>query len=638
MKKVAGAFERFGKLAAQKNWGMGDTFRALPILDGFESPTKVKQIWLPDLTIDYSFKEVPRYDRCTTCHLGIDRPALTKESLASLGDLKENERLTGKLVKAKELLERRADPVKDDWFSKLKYNLFGPSYKDLGFDPDDLPGERKANIGFLGLLMLACVVVGAGSLGLLARSARLGMQSLIAGVVLTVVCSGAMALFAPRDPVIKTVALNEGQVSQYAAHPRLDLFVDNNSPHGMEKFGCTICHGGQGSATEFVLASHTPNNVIQSEDWKNVHGWSHSEFWDFPMFSKRFVESSCVKCHHQMTDLISHGSKQEAPKLMRGYNLVKENGCFGCHEIAGLKSGRAVGPDLRLEPAPALDLLSAAEQDRIRSDPANPPGSLRKVGPSLRRLAEKTNETWVRKWVSDPRGFRPDTKMPHFYGLSTNTPGVLPDAQKAFPTTEIHSIAHYLLSESKANLEGKDFYRDMLLNGRQNINALQTTLTDPKMGISDKERKELLDASRRFADLALLANPLEARAINAESLRQHQLQDRIGELQRRLADLRNRGSSADDLKPTLTEIAGAAAELKLVTANWFGQPSQYRSPSKSSVRTVPSSQCPKSRGMSRSAGVFSPRRAVSPAMRMREPRKPTARSSRLLARQTLVRS
>ena len=62
------------------------------------------------------------------------------------------------------------------------------------------------------------------------------------------------------------------------------------------------------------------------------------------MLSSRFVESSCVKCHHQVTDLIRHGSKEEAPKLLRGYNLVSENGCFGCHEIAGIKGGRASAP------------------------------------------------------------------------------------------------------------------------------------------------------------------------------------------------------------------------------------------------------------------------------------------------------
>ena len=68
------------------------------------------------------------------------------------------------------------------------------------------------------------------------------------------------------------------------------------------------------------------------------------------MLPSRFVESSCLKCHHEVTDLVREGSKEEAPKLLRGFNLVRENGCFGCHEIAGIKSGREVGPDLRLEP------------------------------------------------------------------------------------------------------------------------------------------------------------------------------------------------------------------------------------------------------------------------------------------------
>ena len=153
------------------------------------------------------------------------------------------------------------------------------------------------------------------------------------------------------------------------------------------------------------------------------------------------------------------GNKEEAPKLLRGFNLVRENGCFGCHEIAGIKKGREVGPDLRLEPSPALAWLSPTDQEKAKADPLNPPGTYRKVGPSLRRIAEKTNEEWARRWIQSPRGFRPDTKMPHFYNLSTNNPDVLPDEQKDFPAAEIHSIARYMFAESAGNLEGKDTYR-----------------------------------------------------------------------------------------------------------------------------------------------------------------------------------
>ena len=41
---MTGDFDRFAKLTAQKAWKLGDAFRALPILDGFASPTKIKQI------------------------------------------------------------------------------------------------------------------------------------------------------------------------------------------------------------------------------------------------------------------------------------------------------------------------------------------------------------------------------------------------------------------------------------------------------------------------------------------------------------------------------------------------------------------------------------------------------------------
>src|SRR5206468_2913620 len=99
---------------------------------------------------------------------------------------------------------------------------------------------------------------------------------------------------------------------------------------------------GQPSGTDFKFASHTPNNVAENQRWKKDHSWENIHDWDFPMLPKRFIESSCLKCHHQVTDLIATNHKEEAPKLLRGYNLIRENGCFGCHEIAGTKKGQSV--------------------------------------------------------------------------------------------------------------------------------------------------------------------------------------------------------------------------------------------------------------------------------------------------------
>ncbi len=53
--------------------------RSLPGID-IMPPTKIQQLSLPELTINYNFKEVPRYDRCATCHQGIDRIGYDKDA------------------------------------------------------------------------------------------------------------------------------------------------------------------------------------------------------------------------------------------------------------------------------------------------------------------------------------------------------------------------------------------------------------------------------------------------------------------------------------------------------------------------------------------------------------------------------
>jgi mono/diheme cytochrome c family protein len=386
LKKVAGEFNRFAKAAAQKSWKWGDAIRKLPVIDGFASPVKIQQYTLNEYPIDYSFKYVTRYDRCTTCHLGMERPTFTKAALTGLAHADQQQQ--DKLNTARELVLAQARDPK--------------TREMLGFDSGDLPTQ------------------------------------------------------------VATMDLSKSQVNEYCAHPRLDLFVDANSPHPAEKFGCTSCHAGQGSATDFLFASHVPTNAQQKEEWTKQLGWEANHFWDYPMLAMRFAESACLKCHHQVTDLIRYGNKLEAPKLIKGYELVRENGCFGCHEIAGLKSNREVGPDLRLEPSPPLEAYTPGERAKMLSDAENPPGTMRKVGPSLYRIAEKTNQHWARRWIQAPRGFRPTTKMPHFYGLSNNDPTLtdaLPEDQKEFPDAEITSITYYVFHESQDYLAGTDKYR-----------------------------------------------------------------------------------------------------------------------------------------------------------------------------------
>lgn len=421
-KKVDDKFDAQVKLAITKQWGWGDWFRALPVIDGFASPIKVHQFTIKDVTIDYNFAQVTRFDRCMTCHQAIDKPAFAKGKVQELTRIDSD--YDGKLAEARKIMYERRQALKG------------------------LP--ERASLPKWTALQLTRV---------------------------------------PKTE------LTEARVNEYCAHPRLDLFVGSNSKHPAEKFGCTSCHSGQGSATSFTLASHTPNNSVAKDRWTKEHDWEAIHMWDFPMHPLRFVESSCLKCHHQVTDLIGQDNRNEAPKLMRGYNLIKENGCFGCHEIAGRKAGKQIGPDLRLEGTPPLEDLSPAERTKIESDPETMPGNLRKVGPSLYRVSEKVGRDWTAKWLRSPRGFRPDTKMPHFYGLSNNDEKALEGTgQEKFPDTEIWAATHYLFEASDGYL--KDVAAAHKIDpaawdkAQVQLNALELKVSI-KAKLTDKETKEL---------------------------------------------------------------------------------------------------------------------------------------------------
>lgn len=308
------------------DYGLAETIRALPVIDGFESPVKIKQVVLEDLGLDYNFKHVTRYDRCMTCHLGIDKP---------------------------------------------------------GFSTD------------------------------------------------------------------------HGIKQPFCEHPRLDLYVGAKSPHPVDKFGCTVCHQGQGSATSFDWASHAPADSKQRKAWEEEYGWFFNHFHELPMLPKRFVESSCLKCHHDPYEI------PQAKKLLLGYATVRTMGCFGCHEINGYKDdGTSIGPNLRLA------MSNDSEEARRRAE--------RKIGPNLQRIAQKLDRDFVAKWIRSPVAFSPMTRMPQFYDqLDTgfyesrgpdgefdfSPPAGAGGAESvkarthdlsALATVEIHAITAYLMDQSQA--------------------------------------------------------------------------------------------------------------------------------------------------------------------------------------------
>ncbi len=229
------------------------------------------------------------------------------------------------------------------------------------------------------------------------------------------------------------------------------------SPHSFEKFGCTVCHGGEGLATRLPDA--------------------HEK-----LLPIKLIEAGCGKCHG-----LAGPGIEAAPTYTAGSELLGEKICAGCHLLSGDRKEEFHGPNLQglhskvnkawlagwlKNPRDYLPharmanfLLSKDETDalttflldlkmpgdtatafykereaeqKILSDISDDEldvlvdsgkvvfGQLRclschelngkggSIGPDLSRLSQKTNRSWLSAWLRSPSTYNPQTRMPTF--------------------------------------------------------------------------------------------------------------------------------------------------------------------------------------------------------------------------------
>ena len=136
----------------------------------------------------------------------------------------------------------------------------------------------------------------------------------------------------------------------FRTHPHQEVLFGK---HPITQFGCTSCHQGQGPALEVDSA----------------HG--EVKHWERPLLRGSFVQVSCRTCHLEEREL------PLAPVYSQGRGMVEELGCFGCHNLPGFEK-------------------------------------LPRVGPDLTRIATKVDPSWLFRWIKEPKGYLPKTKMPNF--------------------------------------------------------------------------------------------------------------------------------------------------------------------------------------------------------------------------------
>jgi len=211
----------------------------------------------------------------------------------------------------------------------------------------------------------------------------------------------------------------------YKTHPKLDFMVGPNSAHPVSEFGCTSCHGGRGRGTKFYTAAHSPNDEETAHRWEKELGWEPMHYWGNPMLPKRYTEAGCYKCHSGNMPL------KEAETLSLGLSVFEKAGCYACHQVD-------------------------------RWDDSSKPG------PSLYHLASKTNKDWTYNWILDPRSFRHNTWMPHFFNKGNNSsPEDLNRTEQ-----EILAITEYLFSAATPYKTADVDYAGDQEKGRVLVNSL----------------------------------------------------------------------------------------------------------------------------------------------------------------------
>jgi mono/diheme cytochrome c family protein len=169
--------------------------------------------------------------------------------------------------------------------------------------------------------------------------------------------------------------------------------------HPVEKFGCTVCHGGQGLATEV----------------KAAHG--EVPHWEEPLLRGPLVQASCRQCHGEVSTIQEH-----APLLVQGQQLFTAKGCYGCHAVHNF--GQTVSVD--------LSEVGAKSHQLIEADFEMMPGPHNRIH-------------WLRRKLAHPRVLNPGVPPE---ALPRGEEEVFPSSMPFFglEMADIEALSVYLLS------------------------------------------------------------------------------------------------------------------------------------------------------------------------------------------------
>jgi len=344
---------RLRKVAeAQAPSATKDYFLNAPLLDFLAPTIKINQLILPDVVDDVNFKTVPKMDRCTTCHLGIDKagfekypqPFTTHPNLdAYLGS------------KSPHPIDRIGCTVCHDGMGQ------SVSFKDASHTPT---GEKQKETW----------------------EKKYGWEE-------------PHEWDYPMLPTKMTDASCQKCHKQEIYIPKAEAL--NVAYSTYERAGCYACHKTRGFDTTTMRKPGPILTKIESKltkDWvktwvRNPRAvkqttWMPRIWYNSNSSSPQDAVRNEVEINAAVNYLFANSEKWEPPisnpkpgDAKSGEKIVKSIGCQGCH-VVGEGSREQAGPH-------------------------------RTFGQPLENIGTKTTYEWVFNWVRDPKHYNPNTYMPN---------------------------------------------------------------------------------------------------------------------------------------------------------------------------------------------------------------------------------
>ncbi|MHC4575936.1 MAG: c-type cytochrome [Planctomycetota bacterium] len=498
-----------GGLIRKKKWF--NPVREIPLLDFLAPPTKVEQIVLDDLVDNYEFATPKKVDRCGTCHLGAMRVGFEQAKWPVEGfrgnaaafegavyrfvyDLLDS--VTPKLAKDvayayEEELNRRVEihhdalnlmfQGYDEESGEIPLHAEGPMKGEKVWRTYQTPrGDQTLGDLFVGLLeelegqghwrthphfddmvgatsphpyeQFGCSICHQGR----GWSVDFGLAYHTPGRVRV------------DDWMTGERAAEDGYHAPPSALYGLDQAMDMGNVTELDQSGAPK------PEAERTYKNHTGwvSDHDTGRDWEENRGWTKSKrhYWHWPQFPTMLVQSSCLKCHREGVYRTAR-PEYENVRIGKPDPDVPDTFDWEDHALAE-NEGQADAPNrlfIPEDPEPYRprnleqgldDFLRFGCYGCHKLDPKAYPFMAHerpRMGPPLDEISAKTEKRWARKWIRNPKDFRPHTRMPRFWGLSNNShdfrfrfadEGLKEVDGQAWAEAEIHAIVEWVWDES----------------------------------------------------------------------------------------------------------------------------------------------------------------------------------------------